>query len=243
MISLNGTNKLEAVMLTSPATTQPTFYASYAVADSGENFKTISNSSGSLTGATPATLVAAPGGSDLRHDARDITIFNVDTQANTITVRIDVSASKFKIWEGVVPAGGSVRLENGSGLWSVYGADGLKVEGSGSVAVALEVIDKVFNFDDASPIDFGSLVSGDEILNAELEITTVFDDVAATVTLGQTTDTGNILNSAQIDPTDVGTYHNAENFQITGADGVRIQIVPGTSTQGQGRAVVTIRRA
>ena len=107
----------------------------------------------------------------------------------------------------------------------------------------IDIIDKVFNFNDASPIDFGTLKNGDEIVNAELEITTVFDDAAALVTLGQTTSTGNILNSAQIDPLTLGTYHNGENFKITGADGVRIQIVPGTSTQGQGRAVVTIRRA
>lgn len=107
----------------------------------------------------------------------------------------------------------------------------------------IDIIDQVFNFDDSSPIDFGTLVNGDEIVNTEVEITTIFDDAAAIVTLGQTTDTGNILNANQIDPINVGTYHNAENFKITGADGVRIQIVPGTSTQGQGRAVVTIRRA
>ena len=107
----------------------------------------------------------------------------------------------------------------------------------------LEIIDQIFNFDDASPVDFGILASGDEIVDTEVEITTVFDDAAAIVTLGQTTATGNILDAARIDPTSLGTYHNAENFQITGADGVRIQIVPGSSTKGQGRAVVTIRRA
>lgn len=107
----------------------------------------------------------------------------------------------------------------------------------------LEILIQDFNFDDSSPLDFGSLANGDEIVDAEVEITTVFDDANALVTLGQTTITGNILNSAQIDPLTVGTYHNGENFPITGADGVRIQVVPGTSTQGQGRALVTIRRA
>lgn len=111
------------------------------------------------------------------------------------------------------------------------------------VKPGLEILTQIFNFDDVSPIDFGTLKAGDEIVDAEVEITTTFDDASALVTLGQTTVTGNILNSAQIDPTVVGTYHNAENFKITGADGVRIQVVPGTSTQGQGRALVTIRRA
>jgi len=114
--------------------------------------------------------------------------------------------------------------------------------GGGAASGALDVIQQTFDYNDSSPIDFGTLVNGDEIINAEVEITTVFDDPTAIVTLGQTTSAGNILASTQIDPTDVATYHNGENFPITGADGVRIQIVPGSSTQGQGRAVVTIRR-
>ena len=107
----------------------------------------------------------------------------------------------------------------------------------------LDIIDQVFNWNDASPVDFGTLVNGDEIVNTEVEITTVFDDAAALVAIGQVTNPSNILDTARIDPQNIGTYANQENFKITGADGVRISITPGTSTQGQGRVVVTIRRA
>jgi len=105
----------------------------------------------------------------------------------------------------------------------------------------LQVIKQAFSFVDGI-IDFGALVAGNDVLDCELEITTPFDDPAAVVTLGLTSATGSILNSAQIDPTSVGTYHSAENIIITISDGIRIQVVPGTSTQGAGRAIITIRR-
>lgn len=115
-------------------TTEPTFYVSYAIADAREDFKTIDNNSGSFNGAAPVTLVAAPSGGDLRHDVRDVTIFNLDDQTNTITIRVDVAASKFNIWKGDVPAGGYVKLENSSGRWTIYDSTGAPAVGAPSPA-------------------------------------------------------------------------------------------------------------
>jgi hypothetical protein len=175
---------------------------------------------------------------------RDIVIANVDTQAETFIVRVDVGGSKYIIWTGSVPAGGSARLENSSGRWVVYNAAGLEVTtGSTGTASDIEVLVQSFTYLTSSPLDFGALVAGDIILNSEVEITTVFDDAAAIVTLGVSTATGSILNSAELDPNSLGVYQDMANHDISGADAMRIQIVPGTSTQGAGRAIITIRRA
>lgn len=124
MIALTGTNFLEALMAGAEATTNPTFYVSYAVTDSLQDFASITPGSGSLSGATPVTLVAAPGGGDLRHDVRDIVIHNGDTQANTVTLQVDVSATKFIVWSGDIPIGGFARLENSTGRIVIYNSVG-----------------------------------------------------------------------------------------------------------------------
>ena len=113
----------------------------------------------------------------------------------------------------------------------------------GPSAGRVDVITQAFLFSDGPTVDFGTLLNGDEIIETELEISVVFDDAAALVAVGQITNPSNILDTARTDPQTVGTYRNGENFPITAADGVRISITPGTSTQGTGRAVVTIRRA
>ena len=111
------------------------------------------------------------------------------------------------------------------------------------LGIGVETETTTFAFDTASPIDFGSLVAGDQILESEVVIDTVFDDAAALLALGQVSDPGNILPTNQINAQVTGTYANAENFLVAGADQLRLQITPFASTQGSGRVVVRIRRA
>ena len=106
-----------------------------------------------------------------------------------------------------------------------------------------ETLIQSFTFSTTSPLDFGTLGSGDIVLNSEVEISTVFDDASTVVTLGLSTATGSILSSGEINPLKTGTYQDMANHDISGADAIRLQIVPGTSTQGAGRAIVTVRRA
>ncbi len=117
------------------ATTEPSFYVSYGVTDARKDFDSIANNSGSLNGATPVTLVAAPSGGNIRHDVRDLTIFNLDTQANMITIRVDTGA-KFNIWKGLVPSGGSVTLNATSII--VYDANGIQTTSPDAVLSTFE---------------------------------------------------------------------------------------------------------
>ena len=111
------------------------------------------------------------------------------------------------------------------------------------ISADLKILKAIFTFTTGSPLDFGTLIAGDDIINAEIDITTVFDDPATLITLGQVSNPGNIFSSADVDPITLGTYHVGENFLVSGVDSIRLQILPGTSTQGAGRVTLTVRRA
>lgn len=111
------------------------------------------------------------------------------------------------------------------------------------ISADLKILRASFTFATGSPLDFGVLVAGDDIINADIDITTVFDDSASLLSLGQVSSPGNIFSTADVDPTKLGTYHVGTNFLVSGADSIRLQILPGTSTQGAGRITLTVRRA
>ena len=100
-----------------------------------------------------------------------------------------------------------------------------------------------FLFSTGTPVDFGALVVGDQIIDAEITIDVPFDDPTALLALGLVSNPGSLLPTNAVDPQTAGTYHNGENILITGSDQIRLQITPGTSTQGSGRVVVTVRNA
>ena len=100
----------------------------------------------------------------------------------------------------------------------------------------------LFTFTTPTPLDFGALVSGDVIVDSDVVIETPFDDPAAMLSFGLQSSPGNILPIAAIDPSTAGTYNNGADFPVSGPDGFRLQIIPGASTQGSGRVVVSVRR-
>jgi len=106
----------------------------------------------------------------------------------------------------------------------------------------LVIISFDFNFTEAPFKTFGSLLNGDEIIDAEVEILTVFDDAATLLRLTLVTAAFDILESTNIDPLEVGVYHNGENKLLSASDQLRIVITPGISTQGAGRVNVLVRR-
>ena len=135
--------------------------------------------------------------------------------------------------------GSNVLLEDvdGAGTMGLPATDGRQLK-----KVCISWVED-FDFTTTSPHDFAPLEAGDYVTDWELEVTTAFDDPAAWLTLGTVSATGSILAINQNDPGTVGTYASQENFKASGSDAVRLVISPGTSTQGAGRVVVTIRRA
>jgi hypothetical protein len=172
MIALTGTGFLEALMAGAAATTDPTFYTSYGVTDAQQDFARIAPANGSLNGATPVTLVAAPVGPELRHDVRDLTIFNVDTQTNTLTLRVDIGGAKHNLWTGDVTAGGFVRLENSTGRVVIYSSLGEETS-SGAALISHAPTHELGGSDE---------VDHDLLKNFVLDEHRLLNDAAATAT-------------------------------------------------------------
>ena len=107
--------------------------------------------------------------------------------------------------------------------------------------VDYEVVD--FFYNTASPVIFCNLAVGDLILEARVTITTPFDDAAAMVSIGPTSNPDSLLATNETKPTVASDYITERSFKAAGSDSVTLKIVPGTSTQGAGRAVVICRRA
>jgi len=100
-----------------------------------------------------------------------------------------------------------------------------------------------FAFGDVSPKIVGILNPGDIVINSELDIITPFNDPAASLALGTIAVPGRFLGTNESQPDVGGNYVNQSNFPMTVAEQCRLTISPGTSTQGIGRVVVTVRRA
>jgi hypothetical protein len=100
-----------------------------------------------------------------------------------------------------------------------------------------------FAFSTGTPLDFGSLNLGDVVVDVDVMIDVPFNDPAALLAFGLVSSPGTILPSNAIDPLTAGTYNAGADVVVAGVDAFRLQIVPGTSTQGSGRVIATVRKA
>ncbi len=103
-------------------------------------------------------------------------------------------------------------------------------------------IEVAFTFATATPLDFGTLNAGDEVVDVSVVVTTTFDDPAALLSLGLVSNPGCFLATNEVTPGAVGTYF-AKTEAVTGSDRLRLQVLPGTSSQGSGRVVALVRRS
>lgn len=99
-----------------------------------------------------------------------------------------------------------------------------------------------FEFDTASPLTIFNLLSNDLIDKSEVTITEPFDDPSATLELGTVANPDLIFSTSQIDAQAVGDYVCDKNIKITTNETMRLNINPGSSTQGKGFVLITIRR-
>lgn len=112
---------------------------------------------------------------------------------------------------------------------------------SASGTVTTETVEVPFAFNTASPLAIRSMVAGETVINAEIQIITTFDDGAAALDLGTVATPGLIIPAANNIPGTVGVYRNDVNFPFAAPANVRLTITPGTSTQGSGIVVMQIK--
>jgi hypothetical protein len=100
-----------------------------------------------------------------------------------------------------------------------------------------------FTFATPSPISVTGLNAGDALVRIGLRYTTVFDDPATTVEVGDTGTANLYLTAAQSAPTLGGLYLNEAYTDVPAPDTLTVTLSPGISTQGAGFFVFDFYRA
>jgi len=100
-----------------------------------------------------------------------------------------------------------------------------------------------FTFATPSPISVAPLNAGDVLVRIGLRYTTVFDDPATTVEVGDTGTADLYLTAGQSAPTLGGLYLNEAYTDIPAPDTLTVTLSPGTSTQGAGFFLFDFYRA
>jgi hypothetical protein len=103
--------------------------------------------------------------------------------------------------------------------------------------------DGVFYFNSVSPFVIMSLLPGELIDEAEIKITTVFDDPSATLQLGTPATPNLLFGVNEIDPNRLAQFGSEDNIEILVPETLQLLIVPGVSTQGQGSYHVRVKKA
>ncbi len=103
MFILNATNKsLVAVLAGAVATNQPVFFAAYG--DATDTALTEACNAGNTNSTTEVTVVAAPAAST-RRVIRNLTVYNADTAAITVTVSLAIDAARYPLFTFTLAAG------------------------------------------------------------------------------------------------------------------------------------------
>jgi len=110
--------------------------------------------------------------------------------------------------------------------------------GGGSDPNAEEIRTMSFSYSDSSPKLIFPIPSGARIVFVQIQITTVFNDAAATLTIGDAGDTDRLMQADQNVPNELGEYESHIGYQYVSSTNVNLIINKGTSTQGAGVVVI-----
>ncbi len=99
-----------------------------------------------------------------------------------------------------------------------------------------------YTFATASPAVVLAVKAGSTIDAIQLDVSTAFDDAAATIEVGITAAPGAIMSSTQNDPTEVALYVTNLPYFVLADTNLILTLTPGTSTQGAGYIIAKIRQ-
>jgi len=96
----------------------------------------------------------------------------------------------------------------------------------------------VFNFGDATPKNIYLVAANKIIISVSIIITTAFDDVSSTLSLGRLGFVNELLATTDNLPSVAGTYTDEPGIKYGSATQITLSISSGTSTQGSGLVIV-----
>jgi hypothetical protein len=103
------------------------------------------------------------------------------------------------------------------------------------------IVYEPFAFNSASPLTIATIAPGQLVYSAQICIIVAFDDPAATLLLGTTSDPSKYFAANETRPTALGTYSSLVPVPATLAEDVILTIAPAASTTGVGAVVLDIR--
>lgn len=99
-----------------------------------------------------------------------------------------------------------------------------------------------FNFGDATPKSLFTIAAGKTVQSVSIIILEAFNDVTATLSVGDAGDTDRLFETTDILPSVVGTYTTEPGYKYISATPLTLSISPGTSSQGSGLVVITYNK-
>jgi hypothetical protein len=95
-----------------------------------------------------------------------------------------------------------------------------------------------FNYNDISPKNVATIPANAVVSEVLMVITTAFDDVNSTISLGTVADANLLLNASDSKPNIIGTYASMPGQLFPSETWVVLTIEPGSSTTGSGMIVI-----
>jgi hypothetical protein len=99
-----------------------------------------------------------------------------------------------------------------------------------------------FDYGDATPKNLFVIQANKVIESVSIIVMTAFNDVFATLAVGDTTDPASLLLTTDNAPGVTGTYTTEPAIKYGSATQLNLSISPGTSTQGSGLVVITYQK-
>ena len=108
----------------------------------------------------------------------------------------------------------------------------------GGGTVTTEIIVCPFSFGDLSPKKLFTVPVNAYIVTTQIKIDIPFNDLAASLTIGDSGTADKYMKTAENDPLNPGEYETNPSEKVLAAKDVYLTLSPGTSTQGNGVVVL-----
>lgn len=178
---------------------------------------------------------------------QDFTTFTVPLATVAATGEFQIEANNnSEISANFVEGAGNALLEYDDSSSAFFDVEGVPPENPGLTtpgayelirnSTAPQLLSVSFAFNTASPLILVPVFAGGINARAQIQITTAFNDVAATLLLGTSANPSLIMNATDSVPSVVDSYDQSTmvTFPGPGPDKLQLTINPGTSTQGAG---------
>ncbi len=178
---------------------------------------------------------------------QDFTTFTVPLATVAATGEFQIEANNnSEISANFVEGAGNALLEYDDSSSAFFDVEGVPPENPGLTtpgayelirnSTAPQLLSVSFAFNTASPLILVPVFAGGINARAQIQITTAFNDVAATLLLGTSANPSLVMNATDSVPSVVDSYDQSTmvTFPGPGPDKLQLTINPGTSTQGAG---------